>query len=180
MSSAAAVQEQEQQLKQTVATGTYEPDDGPLTDDQLNQIRQSVAETYEPPPKARVIVPEARDPKPKNKTVTADTALTADNQTTLPNEVKAHFGITFPDTPDKGEMFLRVDYLPSRLFKFNGSKWIQVDKTMTDSYVYNEEYIKFLSIEVAQGRVDVEELSESEREQLIDFLGNNEQSSNTP
>jgi hypothetical protein len=180
LGSAAATQEQEQQLKQTVATGTYEPDDGPLTDDQLNQIRNSVAETYEPPPKARIVVPEARDPKPKNKPVTVDTAPTADNQVSLPNEVKAHFGITFPDTPDKGEMFLRVDYLPSRLFKFNGSKWIQVDKSLTDSYVYNEEYIRFLATEVTEGRVDADELSDSERDQLIDFLGNNEQSGNTP
>lgn len=180
LANAAAAQEQEQQLKQTVATGTYEPDDGPLTDDQLNQIRNSVAETYDPPPKARIVVPEARDPKPKNKPVTVDTALTADNQTNLPNEVKAHFGITFPDAPEKGEMFLRVDYLPSRLFKFNGSKWIEVDKSLTDSYVYNEEYIRFLATEVTEGRVDADELSDSERDQLIDFLGNNEQSGNTP
>lgn len=173
-------EEQEQLLKQTVATGTYEPDDGPLTTDQLNQIRNSVAETYEPPAKPRLVVPEARDPKPKNKPITVDTALTADNQVSLPNEVKAHFGITFPDVPDKGEMFLRVDYLPSRLFKFNGSKWIQVDKSLTDSYVYNEEYIRFLATEVTEGRVDADELSDSERDQLIDFLGNNEQSGNTP
>ena len=176
----AAAQEQEQQLKQTVATGTYEPDDGPLTNDQLTQIRNTVAETYEPPAKPRLVVPEARDPKPKNKPVTVDTALTADNQVSLPNEVKAHFGITFPDAPEKGEMFLRVDYLPSRLFKFNGSKWIQVDKSLTDSYVYNEEYIRFLATEVTEGRVDADELSDSERDQLIDFLGNNEQSGNTP
>lgn len=173
-------EEQEELLKQTVATGTYEPDDGPLTDDQLTQIRNTVAETYDPPPKARIVVPEARDPKPKNKPVTVDTELTADNQASLPNEVKAHFGITFPDAPDKGEMFLRVDYLPSRLFKFNGSKWIQVDKSLTDSYVYNEEYIRFLATEVTEGRVDADELSDSERDQLIDFLGNNEQSGNTP
>ena len=31
-----------------------------------------------------------------------------------------------------------------------------------------------------EGRVDAEELSNSERDQLIDFLGNNEQSGNTP
>jgi len=133
-----------------------------------------VKEAAEPPAKAVIRVAETFDPKAK----TADSGITADNDIAAATEVKAHFGITFPSAPDRGELFLRVDYLPSRLFKYNGSKWIEVDKTMTDSYVYNEEYIKFLIDEIAAARVDPEELSSSERDQIAEFLRNNEQSSN--
>lgn len=139
-------------------------------------IADSVKEAAEPPPKPKVVVPEAFDPKLKK--VTADTGLTADNEQSIPKEVKAHFGIAFPDRPEKGEVFLRVDYLPSRLYKFNGNVWIEVDKDLTDSYIYNQEYIKFLITEIEQGRVDLDDLSASEREQIAEFLANNESTRN--
>jgi hypothetical protein len=188
----------------------YEPDDGPLTKEQFEQIEELAKETlpveetmvktelflppinepvldtrkkYVPPPpealpppaKEVVVVPETADYK---KNITVDTGLTADNDTSGDTAVKAHFGITFPDTPEKGELYLRVDYLPSRLFKYNGSKWIEVDKSMTDSYVYDSEYIKFLIVEIEAGHVDPDELSQSERDQITEYLLNNEQSRN--
>lgn len=131
------------------------------------------------PPKAKEViqVPETID---RRKFSSMDSGLTADNADSIGNNVKAHFGITFPLTPDRGELFLRVDYLPTRLFKFNGSKWIEVDKTMTDSYVYNTEYIKFMIKEIDDGRLDPDEISPSERDQIADFLANDEQTRNTP
>lgn len=136
----------------------------------------SVKEAAEPPPKPKIVVPEAFDPKLKK--VTADTGLTADNDQSIPKEVKAHFGIAFPDNPEKGEVYLRVDYLPSRLYKFNGNVWIEVDKALTDSYIYNQEYIKFLISEIEQGRIDPEDLSVSEREQITEFLAKDESTRN--
>ena len=137
---------------------------------------QSVREAAEPPPKPKIVVPEAFDPK--SKKITADTGITADNDSTITKEVKAHFGIAFPERPDKGELYLRVDFLPSRLYKFNGSVWIEVDKTLTDSYVYNQEYIKFLIGEIEAGRVDPDDLSASEREQITEILAKDEPNSN--
>jgi hypothetical protein len=64
------------------------------------------------------------------------------------------------------------------LFKYNGSKWIEVDKSMTDSYVYDSEYIKFLIAEIEAGHVDPDELSQSERDQITEYLSSNEQSRN--
>ena len=130
-------------------------------------------------PKAKEIiqVPETID---RNKSSKLDLKPVADNNdVTVGNNVKAHFGITFPVKPEKGELFLRVDYLPTRLFKFNGSKWIEVDKSMTDSYVYNTEYIKFMIKEIDAGRLDPDEISSSEREQIADFLANDEQNNNS-
>jgi hypothetical protein len=94
-------------------------------------------------------VPEARRaykaPPPPPTPETANirkSQLVADNVDATP--VKSSFGINFPDNANKGEMFLRVDYLPNRLYKYNGTKWIQVDKSKTDTYSYDEQYIQFL------------------------------------
>jgi hypothetical protein len=133
-----------------------------------------VREAAEPPKKTIINVAEAFD----TTTKTTDSALTADNDTDGAREIKAQFGIEFPSNPERGELYLRVDYLPSRLFKYNSTKWIEVDKTMTDSYVYNEEYIKYLIDEIAAGLIDIDEVSPSERDQITEFLKNNEQSRN--
>lgn len=37
------------------------------------------------------------------------------------------FGITFPGSPIKGQFFLRTDYLPNRLFRYDGRHWIKVE-----------------------------------------------------
>ena len=83
------------------------------------------------------------------------------------------FGNEFPINPEKGDTFLRVDYLPNRLFKFNGQKWIQIDKEQTDIYVYNDMYIKHLIEEIDSGRYDTDSLSDVEREQITHYLSKN-------
>ena len=34
-------------------------------------------------------------------------------------------GIAFPNSPIEGQFALRTDYLPNRLFRFNGSRWVK-------------------------------------------------------
>lgn len=50
---------------------------------------------------------------------------------------------SFPVTPVKGEYVLRVDYMPNRLYIFNGKKWVYVEDNVrmqitnyTDRYTY--------------------------------------------
>ena len=70
-------------------------------------------------------------------------------------------------------MFLRVDAVPNRLYKFNGSKWIEVDKTRTDTYSYDEQYIQFLIEKLASGEYDLDQLSTSEQELVAEQLERN-------
>ena len=56
----------------------------------------------------------------------------------------ANFGTAFPENPKKGDVFLRVDFLPSRLYKWNNNKWIEVDKATNDRLAYNTAYIEHL------------------------------------
>ena len=217
---------------------TYEPDDGALTDDQVEQIKTTVVEKYpylnqpfvhfkdlkpmvatppepkvvpEPEPKVvteavpetptRVITAEESaqletvawpeepasapatakrykapiTPVPETRNVRKEMQLAADN--VEGTQARSDFGLKFPDSSNKGDMFLRVDYLPNKLFKFNGIKWIEVDKSKTDSYTYDEQYILFLIEKLKTGEYDIDQLSASEQELVADKLNqlNNEQ-----
>lgn len=43
-----------------------------------------------------------------------------------PNGVPIKSGIQFTVTPNKGDYFLRTDYLPNRLFRFDGTRWVAI------------------------------------------------------
>jgi vacuolar-type H+-ATPase subunit H len=96
--------------------------------------------------------------------------LQADNMPTGPvGEVKG-FGSQFPTLATKGDMFLRVDRLPSALYKYNGANWIEVDKDLSDNYAYDDAYIDHLIVKIDSGEYDPELLSETEQEQVTQRL----------
>jgi hypothetical protein len=101
------------------------------------------------------------------------TGLQADNQFETAKASNTGFGNEYPANPAKGDIYLRTDYLPNRLFKFNGTKWIEVDKGQTDVYAYDEMYIKHLINEIDSGRYDPDQLSEVERQQIQQYLERN-------
>jgi hypothetical protein len=53
-----------------------------------------------------------------------------------PNGAPYSFGITFPNSPIEGQYHLRTDYMPNRLFRYNGQHWMKfednVRMTMTN------------------------------------------------
>jgi hypothetical protein len=89
------------------------------------------------------------------------------------HESSADFGTEFPGTAVKGDMFVRTDYLPTRLYKYNGNKWIDTDKTLTDRYVYNTAYIDHLISKIASGEYDLELLTDSEQQEISQRLNQN-------
>ena len=44
-----------------------------------------------------------------------------------PNGAAYGFGISFPSNPIKGQFFLRSDYLPNRLYRYDGRHWIKFE-----------------------------------------------------
>jgi hypothetical protein len=94
-----------------------------------------------------------------------DMAIRADNDK-LESASQCGFGDTFPSGPMKGDMFIRTDYLPDRLFKWNGVKWIEVDKATTDSYTYTQAYIQHLIQKLEAGEYEIEDLSDAEQSQV--------------
>ena len=57
------------------------------------------------------------------------------------NQSSTNFGTVFPRTATKGDIFVRVDVLPNRVFKFDGKKWLEQNKTITQSYL-DKDYTK--------------------------------------
>jgi hypothetical protein len=82
------------------------------------------------------------------------------------------FGTAFPTNPAKGDMFLRVDQLPSALYKYNGKTWIAVDKSLSDQYAYDTAYIDHLISKIESGEYDPELLSVAEQDQIEHRLKN--------
>ena len=84
--------------------------------------------------------------------------------------VSTGFGIKFPDQAKKGDVYTRVDVLPNRVFKFDGSRWIEVNKEQSDTYLHDQKYIQYLVDKIEKGEYDVELLSDNERAQIEQHL----------
>ena len=140
--------------------------------DKMDRPGDYVTITPEPEP-APVRVPEAAPGANRGIMNPAMYNIRADNDAELGKASNTSFGNTFPTDALKGDLYLRTDYLPNRLFKFNGTKWIEVDKDHTDVYAYEEEYIKHLIAEIDSGRYDPESLTDLEREQIAQYLRRN-------
>ena len=84
----------------------------------------------------------------------------------IPPTGEFHFGPMFPSPANKGDLFLKINTSPTKLFKYNGEKWIEIDKSMTDQYAYNDQYIEFLITEISIGKYDPELLTDLEKEQI--------------
>ena len=111
-------------------------------------------------------------PEPITRFVEIDALkLRPDNIPGQTGEVKG-FGTQFPSTANKGDMFIRVDQLPSALYKFNGNLWIEVDKDLTDNHAYDEAYIDHLISKIESGEYDPDLLSNAEQESIERRLSN--------
>ena len=222
----------------------YEPDDGPLTEDQVDQLKKSVEtfkteppddpipcykcgvnlvdapgiglfcpnrecdvidntkgeepvelttpieieyqfvdEHHEPEPDLHVYDDERlvsnldkqqlaeEKPEPTKSPWDNYLGIRADNDTNIFKSGKLKgFGIRFPDDAVKGDSFIRVDQMPSALYKYNGVKWIEVDKGLSDQYAYDTAYIDHLIEKLTTGEYDPELLNDAEREQVAQRL----------
>lgn len=75
-----------------------------------------------------------------------------DGDGTAPNGFPTGAGITFPTNPQIGDYFLRIDYFPQLLYRWDGQLWIRIsanvrtdtgmtaaDKSQTSSFINNTE-----------------------------------------
>jgi hypothetical protein len=47
-----------------------------------------------------------------------------------PNGIATGAGVAFPANPSEGEYFLRLDYLPNRLFRYSGRHWAKIEDSV--------------------------------------------------
>jgi len=73
----------------------------------------------------------------------------------FPNGEATNAGIQFPANPQQGDYFLRIDYLPQKLFRFDGTLWVEIsqnvrtttgftveDKSQLSSFINNNEVVQ--------------------------------------
>lgn len=88
------------------------------------------------------------------------------------SDADVSFGKEFPKRPVRGQMHVDIGRLPSKLFKFSGDNWIEVDKSISDSYTHNEGYIRYL-ISVLQNReLNSDDLTHTELDMIEQYLQN--------
>ena len=80
------------------------------------------------------------------------------------------FGDEFPEDPLRGDTHVLTAHFPNQLYKFNGERWILVDKSNNNNYTYDEAYIDHLITKIESGEYDPELLSDNERDQIADRL----------
>jgi len=86
------------------------------------------------------------------------------------DQISTSFGTTFPSQAMFGNMYVRTDIIPNRVFKFNGRKWIEVNKETTDSYLDDPKYIQFLVDKLSTGEYDPDTLTQSEQDVIKGYL----------
>jgi len=86
------------------------------------------------------------------------------------NQITTNFGSQFPTIANRGDVFVRVDSIPNRVFKFDGNKWLELQKDSTDSHLTNEQYIEHLIEKINKGEYDIEQLSDIEAETIEEYL----------
>ena len=80
------------------------------------------------------------------------------------------FGTEFPQYALSGDIFVRVDVLPNRVYKFVRDKWIETNKENSDTYLHNDSYINYLIDKIGSGEVDPELLTTTEQQMVEEFI----------
>ena len=83
------------------------------------------------------------------------------------------FGSEYPQSAQKGQMFLKLDVMPSQLYKFNGNKWIMVDKNQNASYTSDAKVIQLLINRLQSGETEWDDLTASEQDVLPESIRKN-------
>ena len=76
-----------------------------------------------------------------------------------PNGSEYGFGVSFPAAPVPGQYHLRTDYVPNRLFRFDGKHWIKF-----------EDNVRMTINQV--GDTEVNDLANSRKTQKTSFINN--------
>jgi hypothetical protein len=90
------------------------------------------------------------------------------NDGKIPN--KFSYGSEFPREALVGDLYMRTDARPHRLFKFNGMEWIHVNKEMNTSYLQSDEYVQHLIDSLNGNQYLPEMLTDDEDEAIREFL----------
>jgi hypothetical protein len=82
-------------------------------------------------------------------------------------------GISFPASPAVGDYCLRVDYLPNRLFRYDGKRWLKVEdavRTNLTNAADDNKTLRNSFINNSNTFIDVNGNTHSQKQNLNDVL----------
>jgi hypothetical protein len=86
------------------------------------------------------------------------------------NNISVDFGDSFPFKSKRGNIFVKTDLIPNRVYKFDGVNWLVLDKSLSNVYLQNEDYVKFLISKLELGEIDIDLLTDDEKVAIKDVL----------
>ena len=95
-----------------------------------------------------------------------------DGDGVAPNGHPAGFGISFPISGvDVGDYFLRTDYLPNRLFRYDGTRWVKIEDSVRITTTNNDSRANFKTSFVNNAtQSTINGLTVTQRQTLTDAL----------
>ena len=87
------------------------------------------------------------------------------------NTPTASFGTQFPNKANTGDTFVRVDVYPNQVYKFNGARWLEKPREVSDVHL-TDDYIQFLISKLAVGEYDPELLTPNEQDAIEQYIKN--------
>ena len=79
---------------------------------------------------------------------------------------EVNFGPAFPKKSIEGDLFIRSDYLPTKLYRFNGDTWDPQDKDILGATAYSDNYIELLIDMISGNDYDPELLNKIEKQKI--------------
>ena len=95
-----------------------------------------------------------------------------DGDGVAPNGYPAGFGISFPNSNiDKGDYFLRTDFLPNRLFRYDGTRWVKIEDSVRITTTNNDSRANYKTGFVNNSSSDtINGLTTNQRQSLTNAL----------
>lgn len=90
------------------------------------------------------------------------------NKTIFKTEIL--YGTKFPTVARTGDVYTRIDVVPHRTYKFNGTRWIMVDREKNTTYLQNTSYLQYLISKLDSGEYSPDMLTVSEQEEISEYL----------
>jgi hypothetical protein len=87
-----------------------------------------------------------------------------------PREISISFGSSLPNIANMGDTFIRTDSVPHRVFKYNGTKWMEVDKSTSGVYLGNTIYLQSLMEKIVNGEYDPDLLTDYEQDAIANYI----------
>ena len=62
-----------------------------------------------------------------------------------------------------------MDILPNKPYRYTGERWIEINKDNSKLYLDNDDYIKYLVNELDNRRIDIDDLTDEEQEEVARY-----------